>query len=310
MQSWRTLRNLLRCRKGAVAVIAAAAIIGLSSMAALAVDVGVLYLNRYQLANAADAAALAGAQDLPDSPDQAIATAVNFATANSKPSPTPDGVEPVLSKSNTALTVRLTRNVPLYFARILGLNSSVVAATATAELKTYTGGTNGIVPFGIVKQNFVYGQTYQLKLGPGDSYHGNFQALALGATGASNYTSNIKYGYKGTFKIGDWILTETGNMSGPTSSGVSYRVGLDPAATFESVQPGSGRIIVVPVLDSLLVSGRSDVLVVGFAAFFLEGSGGGGNDFYVYGKFREMVVPGESSSSATYYGLSVVTLTQ
>ncbi len=305
-----SLHKLLRCQKGAVAVLAAAALVGMASMAALAVDVGVLYLNRYQLANAADAAALAGAQELPGRPDQAISTAVAFATVNSRPSQTPDEIQPVLSKGNTAITVTLTRSVPLYFARVMGLNSSVVSATATAEVKTYTAGNNGIVPFGIVKQNFVFGQTYQLKLGGGDGYNGNFQALALGGTGASVYSNNIKYGYKGTFKIGDWIFTETGNMSGPTASGVSYRVGLDPAATFDSVQPGSGRLIVVPVLDSLLVSGREDVMVVGFAAFFLEGSGGGGNDSYVYGKFREMVVPGESGQSATYYGLSVVTLTK
>lgn len=306
----KTLMQILRCRKGAVVVLMAAAVVGLTGMAALAVDAGMLYLNRYQLANAADAAALAGAQELPGRPEQAVSTASSIAAANSKPGPTPDNVQPVLSKNNTAITVTINRNVPLFFARVLGLNSSMVSATATAEVKTYTGGTNGIVPFGIVKQNFVFGQTYQLKLGGGDGYNGNFQALALGGSGASTYTNNIKYGYKGTFKIGDWIFTETGNMSGPTASGVSYRIGLDPASTFNNVSANSSRIIIVPVLDSLLVSGRSDVLVVGFAAFFLEGSGGGGNNSYVYGKFREMVVPGESNNAATYYGLSVVTLTK
>ena len=215
-----------------------------------------------------------------------------------------------MSKNNTAITVTISRNVPLYFAKVLGLASSQVTATATAEVKTYTGGTNGIVPFGIVKQNFVFGQTYNLKLGGGDGYNGNFQALALGGSGASTYTDNIKYGYKGTFKIGDWILTETGNMSGPTAAGVSYRIGLDPASTFDNVASNSSRLIIVPVLESLLVDGRSDVLVVGFAAFFLEGSGGGGNNSYVYGKFREKVTPGESSNGVPYYGLSVVTLTK
>ncbi len=42
-----SLHKLLRCQKGAVAVLAAAALVGMASMAALAVDVGVLYLNRY-----------------------------------------------------------------------------------------------------------------------------------------------------------------------------------------------------------------------------------------------------------------------
>ena len=306
----KPLKQILRCRRGAVVVLMAAAVVGLTGMAALAVDAGMLYLNKYQLANAADAAALAGAQELPGRPDDAVSTASSIATANSKPGATPDNIQPVLSKNNTAITVTISRNVPLYFAKVLGLASSQVTATATAEVKTYTGGSNGIVPFGIVKQNFIFGQTYNLKLGAGDGFHGNFQALALGGSGASAYTNNIKYGYKGTFKIGDWILTETGNMSGPTASGVSYRIGLDPASTFDNVSANSSRIIIVPVLESLLVDGRSDVLVVGFAAFFLEGSGGGGNTSYVYGKFREMVTPGESSNGVPYYGLSVVTLTK
>ena len=310
MNTLKLIKQILRCRKGAVIVLMAAAVVGLTGMAALAVDAGLLYLNKYQLANAADAAALAGGQELPGRPEEAIAAASSIAAANSKPGSSPDNVQPVLSNNNRAITVTISRNVPLYFARVLGLTSSQVTAAATAEVKTYTGGNNGIVPFGIVKQNFIFGQTYMLKLGAGDGYHGNFQALALGGSGASVYRDNIQYGYKGNFKIGDWILTETGNMSGPTAAGVSYRIGLDPASTFSNVSVNSSRIIIVPVLDSLLVSGRSDVLVVGFAAFFLEGSGGGGNNSYVYGKFREMVTPGDSSNGVPYYGLSVVTLTK
>jgi len=303
-------RNILNNNKGAVAVIAAAAIMALSGMAALTVDVGALYLNRFQAANAADAAALAGAQELPGRPDEAISTAVNYATLNRRTDPgsNNDNVDPVLSNNNTRLTVTVSRNVSLFFAKIWGLNSSTVQASATAEVMTYSGGEKGVVPFGIEKQDFVFGQTYTLKLGGGSGYNGNFMALALGGNGASVYTANIKNGYTGTFKIGDWIFTETGNMSGPTASGISYRLGLDPGATFDTVESSSPRIIIVPVIDSLQVSGRTDVQIVGFAAFFLEGSGGGGNNSYVYGKFREMVTPGEGSLAASYYGLSVVRL--
>lgn len=293
-----------------MAAIAAAGIVGLIGMTALVVDVGLLYLNRFQVANAADAAALAGAQELPGRPELAVSTAVNYAAANKRSGDSQDTVQPVLSNGNTALTVTIRRNVPLFFARVLGKAVSTVQASATAEVATFGGGETGIVPFGVAKQTFEYGRTYTLKLGGGSGYHGNFQALSLGGRGASVYLHNIKYGYKGTFNIGDWILTETGNMSGPTTSGVSYRISQDPSATFDTVQADSARIIVVPVLDSLNVSGRSEVLIVGFAAFFLEGSGGGGNNNYVYGRFREMVVPGTSSSTGTYYGLNVVRLTQ
>ncbi len=310
MDRW-AWKRILKENRGSIAVVAAAAVIGITGIAALAVDVGALYLNRFEAANAADAAALAGAQELPGRPEEALAVAGNYASMNKRAdAAAKDTIDPVLSKNNTAITVTVTRNVPLFFAKIWGLNFSTVQASATAEVQTYSGGVKGIVPFGIEKQSFVFGQTYTLKLGGGSGYNGNFQALALGASGASNYVENIKNGYKGKFTIGDWIFTETGNMSGPTASGVSYRLGLDPSVTFDTVESGSDRIIIVPVIDSLEVSGRTDVQVVGFAAFFLEGSGGGGNDSFVYGKFREMVTPGDGSSTAAYYGLSVVRLTK
>ncbi len=302
--------DILRDTKGSIAVVAAAAIVVLTGMTALAVDVGVLYLNRFQVANAADAAALAGGQELPSRPDEALSIASNYAALNKRAGASGDVVQPVLSNGNTELTVTVSRNVPLFFAKIWGKYHSVVQASATVAVKTYTGGGSGIVPFGIEKQDFVYGQTYTLKLGGGSGYHGNFQALGLGGNGASNYLSNIKYGYKGSFKIGDWISTEPGNMSGPTASGVSYRLGLDPSSSFDTVESSSARIITVPVIDSLEVSGRKDVLIVGFAAFYLEGSGGSGHNSFVYGKFREMVMPGDGSPSANYYGLSVVQLTK
>ncbi len=89
---------------------------------------------------------------------------------------------------------------------------------------------------------------------------GNFAALALGSTGASIYEGNITNGYDGTISVGDLILSETGNMSGPTYDGVSYRV-------------EHGLIyVVIPILNTLDVNGRKIVEIVGFANFKLLAS--------------------------------------
>jgi len=159
------------------------------------------------------------------------------------------------------------------------------------------------VPFGVVKQPLIYGQTYTLKDGAGDGYSGNYGALALGGNGANVYLGNIEDGYSGLLSIGEWVYTEPGNMSGPTGNGVDYRISLDPTATFATVQKGSPRILVVPIIDSLTVNGRSQVQIVGFAAFFLEGVGGKGNKDYVTGKFMQMVMSGDSGGGGTGYGL-------
>mgnify|MGYP000935714711 FL=1 len=54
--SWRIMKN----EKGSVIIIVAAAMVLLLGIAALVVDVGVLFYSKVALSNAADAAALAG----------------------------------------------------------------------------------------------------------------------------------------------------------------------------------------------------------------------------------------------------------
>lgn len=296
--------QLLRDQKGSAIVIVALGVTVMMGFGALVVDVGNLYLHKTRLANMADAAALAGVQDLPANSQLAVSNAYRYAAQNGMNS---DVVGVTVSNNNRVIGVTATRKVPLFLARIFQLTSSDVTAEAAASISSISG-ASGIVPFGIVKQPFLFGQNYSLKAGAGGGYNGNYRALALGGTGASNYQGNIQNGYNGKLKIGDWILTETGNMSGPTNQGVAYRIGLDPTATFATVEKGSSRIVVVPVIDSIAVDGRNEVLIVGFAAFFLEGTGGQGNDNYITGKFRQMVVPGDISAEATNYGLYGSTL--
>lgn len=93
-------------------------------------------------------------------------------------------------------------------------------------------------------------------------------------------------------------------MSGPTSTGVNYRVAQDPSSTYLTVQPGSERLVVIPVIDSLDVKGRKGVTIVGFAVFFLEGVGGSGKNNYVTGRFMKMAVVGDVNKdpNASSYG--------
>lgn len=295
--------RILRNQKGAVAALIAIAATVLLGMAAMVVDVGMLYLNRIQLTNMADAAVLAGVQELPGNPANAVSTALAYARQNGR---NDDTVQAIVSGGNTVLTVTASRTVGLLFAQVFGQTNSQIPATAGATVQAISG-VSGAAPFGVEKQSFVFGEDYILKSGSGSvsgsGHPGNFGGLALGGNGASVYRDNIQYGYSGKLAIGDWISTEPGNMSGPTNQGVDYRVSLDPAATFETVSRGSPRIVIVPVIDSLAGNGRHDVQIVGFAAFFLEGTGGNGNNNYVTGRFMNMVVAGDIANTTTDYGL-------
>jgi len=294
------VRRVLSEEKGSVVVLVALAMTVLLGIAAIVVDVGVLYFNRVALSNAADAAALAGVQELPANPRQAEAKAASYAVKN--------GVEQ--SRITTALpdshSIRVTvsRTVPLGFARVFGIASSDVGASAKARIGA-VGAVWGAAPFVVPDQEFVYGESYTLKYEGGEGEHGNFGGLALGGRGASNYEDNIKHGYQGWLRVGEWRETEPGNMSGPTVRGVEYRISQchhSPPCAFDHCAKDCPRVLLVPVadLDPEELRGRSDVRLVGFAAFFLEGVGGYGNRCEVTGRFIRWAVDGELGGAGDY----------
>jgi hypothetical protein len=109
--------------------------------AAFAIDVGRAYYAKRQLQASVDAAALAGAQNLPD-PASAMALAGEYGPSGKNP---PGGVENVQVSMSTrclksapgcapanALVVEENASVPTKFARVLGIDNFNVHAKATA----------------------------------------------------------------------------------------------------------------------------------------------------------------------------------
>jgi Flp pilus assembly protein TadG len=70
-----------RGERGQVLVVVALALVALLGIAAFSIDVGYAYYAKRQLQSATDAAALAGAQDLPNA-TTALATATSYAAAD------------------------------------------------------------------------------------------------------------------------------------------------------------------------------------------------------------------------------------
>lgn len=129
--------------RGAVSVLVAILLVVLLGFGAIAVDVGMLYAERTQLRNGADAAALAVAQKCaknvadPDcSATSTLAAALTNGNAN-------DGLSniksTVLDKAARSVTVTAgaqekggtPNEVSLFFARVLGMNSTEVNAPST-----------------------------------------------------------------------------------------------------------------------------------------------------------------------------------
>jgi Flp pilus assembly protein TadG len=173
------LTKIRRTKRGQSLVIVALSATALFGIIALGLDAGRLYFQRRDVQNAADSGALAGAQALlpnggsttPGSGNQTMANcqAANFALLNLQATPRDGGCTPTPSGAynGSAITepasnnfpatvqvwtpsrnnpdeihVRVTYNVPLTFAAVLGFTSSAVVADAYAhggfQNKTYT----------------------------------------------------------------------------------------------------------------------------------------------------------------------------
>lgn len=298
--------------KGVVMVIAALMLTSLMAVTAMVVDTGMVYVTRAQLQKAADAGALAGARTLrlTGSQSQAEAVGRQYVASNSN---APYQTAFLSDLATGRCTVNLSKEVKFFFAPLIGYTRTIVRVSATAAAWRVTKLKN-IVPFGVLEQNFEYGQQYTLKYGAGSDslqYCGNYEALALGGSGTSDYSRNLKLGYSGAIAVGDRLTTEPGNMAGPTQDGVDYRINLCTAGCSYAAQNEADcpRVVMVPIIDTL-PNGSGETTVRGFAAFFVEAidanASTGQKD--IVGRFMQWSVTAEASEDGPDFGVYAIKL--
>ncbi len=294
--------------KGAASIIVALCMTVLLGFTALVIDVGIITSEKSRISNAADAAALAGAQELIRDKSNVYNVVNQYLESNSVD---PVDAEIVVFDSDTKVGVTVKEEVDYYFARILGFDKNNVKAEAVAMCAPVIGIYEGIRPFAIEQQTLEFEQTYTLKEGGGSGSNGNYGALALSGNGASTYVRNIVEGYDGYLRVGDYVDTEPGNMSGPTSQGINTLISHCthiPRCTYNQYDEDCPRIITVIMVESLDVNGRSEVRIAGFAKFFLIEVEGHGRESIVTGKFIKMVMSGDLGETQTDFGLKGVKL--
>jgi Flp pilus assembly protein TadG len=120
----------IKDESGQALVIVALSTVVLFGATALSVDLGMAYNAKAELQAAADAAALAGAQDLPNA-NVAKQSAENYAGFNNVEAENVTAVSPYAGNSKL-IEVTCTREVEYYFAKFLGFDSKVIVARAVA----------------------------------------------------------------------------------------------------------------------------------------------------------------------------------
>ncbi|MGB7472326.1 pilus assembly protein TadG-related protein [Trichococcus sp.] len=167
------------------ALVMVALLLGvLAAFAALVIDVGDLYNTKAELQNAADAAALAGAQELPDNPSQAKIVAESYAGKNGL---TTDSVAVTFGTGNKSISVKIDRTANTSFAKIFGVDTSPVSADATASVGI-AASVPWIVPFVIPRPPaFNYEEIYVMRMYGAGPYPNGYSY-------PSDYTSDSVYG--------------------------------------------------------------------------------------------------------------------
>ncbi len=315
-------------RKGAIAVLAAILLVPLMGLIALGVDYGYLRVVQADLQRAADAAALAAAQDLaPDvAGDQNLysvkETLRDFVRQNVKRSPdftvldsdieigrydTSSGTGvTIVAGSGIADAVRVTLRrdasangeVPLFFARVIGISTAPVVVTATAYLppaRRIRPGT-GILPFSIPVDVWtsrdvgdvwsIYGDG-KLTDDSGNTIPGNWGTLDIGAS--NNSTSDLSNQILDGLRQEDLdALYAEGRI--PTNeyidAGAAFSANGDPGLSSgikNAVQQVEGMTKLIPIYDSVSGEGANvEFHVVGWGAVqVVDSHWGGSKNTYV-----------------------------
>jgi Flp pilus assembly protein TadG len=290
------MRRVFKISRGQAGVIMTLAMVTLLGVTALGADVAVLYFNWVQLQKGADAAALAGANyltgDSSTDSNRVVAATNNYAQLNGIQQG--EIVSTSVASDHKSVTIVVFRNVPYFFARVLGLTTGRVAARATAGING-TAKPIGVVPLGLpctqadaqlANCNGRYveykdgGPLYQFNLpNPnGQIKPGNWEPLAIGGSGGANFRDLISQGYQGAVAIDDMVQvsTEPGKLVGPTVQGFEDRMRSAGATSYvqtppENPSPGDWQVILVPMVDFTNAQGSSSVPITGFAEMWVTG---------------------------------------
>lgn len=324
----KIIKNLFNGQQGNALVLVAFFMVVLLGVTALAIDGGRLYFSKSTLQKSLDAAVLAGAQEILSDEEKAKKIAKDIASKN--------GISLDLNEIKVGanyIEIGKKINKDLTFGRILGLNNSDIYAISRAEIRGSLVKKDGIVPVGIEKKDFKKGTSYSLNFqtnnstskeddivdstNPDDDYEntsikGNFGFLDIDDSENKNLEEDIKYGVE--MELSEHMeKTKTGFTWGQVRKGFQYRIDqdklIDKCQSSDTADADCTRVILLPIVeDYSKVAGKSEVKIVGFAAFWIDYIKPNGKKKAVYGKFIELITFGEFEESEDDYDVHHVRL--
>jgi Flp pilus assembly protein TadG len=302
-----------------VIVLTVIALTVLLGMSALVLDVGAWFRTKRQLQANADAAALAGAQMLPDSPGSAINTAVDYANKNGGGVLAGDVTITSTNAGNDTIAVAAKKNEPGFFSRVFGVNAVDVGAKAKALVGVTNQAlyvapmvvhcnhpliqncnNNGHLP----QYNVPTTLNYDPSLTPAP---GAFGMLNLGGgqnPGTSEEADWIEHGYNQYLNV---------NKDYRSDPGAKFSSGGQLQAALDAKMNSSDPVLLFPVYEHLSGTGQNaNYYVIGWIGFHLQSYDIHGNTATLTGYFTTYIARGILASSGgggpPNYGVKTIQL--
>ena len=311
--------------RGQSLVLITVFMMSLLGMAALAIDAGSWYQTKRTVQASADAAALAGASQLPVGWSTAQTAAQAEYARNGQGSDTVTYQNTANLTTGDTVKVTASRVSSSFFAKLFGFTSATITASASATIESYTSASSSgqIMPWGVMKASWTLGSQYSIYT---DGTSPNNGALSLpvksgttctGTSGGADYKNTIN----GTtlscdVSVGQLVDVKTGQNTGPTGQGIDARITswktIDQIVSFTSggqatiLLPNSPQVLLLPVVENatngsaVWPSGSGQVRVVGFAWFVLTQPGYTNGGKTVLGTFVGLSGPQDGWSSGAF----------
>jgi hypothetical protein len=309
------MKRLLKDDRGVAIAFLVIVFAGLLALSAIVIDMGSWYTQKRKLQATADAAVLAGAQDLPNT---AVATASAHTYANANNSGL-NAWNPTFPNTST-IEVSLAKPAPAFFAKVFGIETVTVHARASANVGV-PGSIYSALPIAVkesivcaaasvgcfgVQKTLTFDNTTTESFGSstwglldlsGSSTSGS---TCNGTVGESSQSSWVTQGYPGLLGVNRYYGASTGQRTS-IQNALNGRI---------------GQVLLVPVYD------QSDddwcttggFRIIGWAAFVIDRSISNSewnpHNKTLHGHFVEYIAHDvDSTPGVPGFGVKVIKLT-
>jgi hypothetical protein len=311
------MRRRLRDDRGTAVVMFVLLFTALVAFGALAYDFGSWYRAQRNLQSAADAAALAAAQDLPNTAT-ASTTATNYATNNVSGSTALKSWTPTFPTTST-IDIRLERHVPGTFAKLVGVTGLDVGAHSRAQVGS-PGSMKNLAAI-VVNQNLACRTDAANCFGPDHTKELDFDGTPGAGAGAGlvdlkghNISSTACTANTNTTEMQNWIINGFGGFL-PVNHWYASPPGVKNGVQ-TALNQVIGRVLLYPVFDTgsqTACAGAGGFHIIGWAAFVITSitSWNNGSGHKLNGYFVQYIAHDvELTPGVPGFGVKVIKLTQ